>query len=324
MGPEKNPMAYKFTETAIPRIAEEQRSLDVAAGILSRLSSSMERYPVQSPVVEPTLLPKLYALGKINIDPLGVAGPNPMRYVNMGTQGDVTIKAFAAPAHDVFRDPASGYQIATRVLLLQPPKDRYHSDEKEEADSLEFFGINQYVLVTPKTNGTSEDDAIVDDETARTRLLETITQSESSDLIVINGEPVTGETNIFAVRHKKHGIVKLYSVAVKKEDEAALRFNVGQEVQRYDDHRVSVQIANQLIVEITHITTDNPGYNEILDEFNSSIDEIETSRLFDGTKKLSPEEIYAVRKALSNGKRPVAILEDILHSNINMHETGPS
>jgi len=91
MGPEKNPMAYKLTETALPRIAEEQRSLDMAASILSRLSTSMECYPVQAPVIEPTLLPKLYALGKINIDPLGVAGPNPTRYVELGTQGDVTI-----------------------------------------------------------------------------------------------------------------------------------------------------------------------------------------------------------------------------------------
>jgi len=202
------------------------------------------------------------------------------------------------------------------VLLLQPPKDdKYHSGEKEEEkeDILEFFGINQFVQVSPEGQVASEDGVVVDDESARKKLLDTISFSETKELVVIAGEPVTGETNTFAVRHKKHGIVKLYSVAVRKDEDTVFKINDVQ-VQRIDDNKVLVQIANQLVVEIIQITTDNSAYREVLDEFKTSTASIETSRMFDGTKILTPVEITAVRRALSNGKKPTDILEELANN----------
>lgn len=310
MGPEKNPLAYKLTESATARITEEQHAQELVAATLAELSGAMSQYPLESPVVEPTLTPKIYALGKVNIDPLGVAGPDPMRFVDIQRNSGVIIKAFAAPAHDRFTDRDSGYEIGTRVVLFQPSSSGRFDEQDEENQDLEFFGLNTYVMTVENSDESEEDLEVTDDEVARRQLLDAIDRAERPKLVVVEGKPVTGETNIFAIRHRKHGIVKFYTTSVKSEDVVAPTI-FGDKVYRSGDHAVIVPILNGLVVEITQIPTADSAYLEVLNEFSSAITNLKAQRTLDNSRHLSPQEIAAIRRSLASGTRPSELLGQV-------------
>lgn len=315
MGPEKNTQAFMIIQESTSRVVEEQRAQDLAAEKLAELSAAMEQYPVSASVVEPSLVPKLYALGSINIDPLGVAGPNPMSYVDIGREG-VSIKAFVAPPHDSYKDEKSGYTIATRVLLLQPhTSSRLIEDYQPEsnANTLEFFGLNLFVLPETDNSTGSSDLAELDNEAAHKMLLDTIAQSEgTAQLLVIEEKPVTGETNIFAVRHKGHGIVKFYCVTLEDAKDAN-PLNL-REVERENSHVVRIPLPNKLTAVITQIKTDNLIYKDILNEFSSAINNLGAQRALDGNKMLSPKEVRAIRSSLNSGVNPLEVYDEFLRS----------
>jgi hypothetical protein len=205
VGPHNNPELFENVEASVPIVVEELARKQKAEQTLGELSAEFEEYPVVSPLSEPSLPAKLNALSRLNYDVMGVAGFNAMRMISL--EGDVvSIEAFAAPAHDAFDVEGGGVKIETRAIMIKTPQDQRRDADNTDGD-LEFFGLN--LFASPQEEA---DDIPL--ETGVTSSLFIPSQEATGRLVTTKGEPLLGTTSIFAVRHKKHGTVKVYTVTL--------------------------------------------------------------------------------------------------------------
>lgn len=254
MRPDKNVHLYEeFAEASVPRLAWEVERTAQADMVLADLSTAMNKNPVKSSVVEPTFLAKLYALSKLTFDTIGVSGLNPLDFIDF--RSNLTVDAFACPPHDRYEDPKSGLPIKTRVIMVIPPK-HFSSDEGD----LEFFGINVY----------AEKDELPEENTIGPSY--NVPLPVPGGLIMPRGNPIQGLTNVFAARHKEHGIVRIYGTSIQVKPMAR---EIG-DVDRTAEDALTIDVPNQLGVTLKELTGDM--FSEAVNEFRSALQTLTMSQ----------------------------------------------
>jgi hypothetical protein len=306
MGPDRSKELFDaYVGASVTSIANELERTKKAEAVLQGLSEEFTEMPVTSPVAEPTMAAKMHALSKLGFDQMGIAGFNPMSMLYLGDNG-ISMQAVAAPAHDRYETSHQGnaVEIQTRAILIKPPTDTDRGGrsarDSSSKDDLEFFGLNLYA-VTPETGEASEDDL--------KQLLSPAPTSASSDivlsaagqkaveanqrLLVAKGEPLLGVTNIFAVRHKEHGTVKLYGISLSVNQLPGVA-TPGRDA----DLRLVVDLPNSMQATVTVL--EGQQFDQALEEFSRATEAIKVAKELDPTAtKFSIIERYALRTIMS-------------------------
>lgn len=308
MGPDRGKELYKaFAGASVEgMVSEFERNLQ-AAQVFEALSEEFSEMPVTSPVAEPTMTAKMHALSRLGFDQMGISGFNPMGMLHLSDNGP-SMQAVAAPPHDRYeisgRASTDIMEVQTRAILIKPPtegksRQGLRGDAAEHGDDLEFFGLNMYAVASEGEGEASEAELM--------SLLETPQATSSSDIVVsaaarkvieqqqrltvAKGDPVLGVTNIFAVRHKEHGIVKMYGVTLSVN---ALPLN-GSAPGREADLQLVVDLPNGMQATVTVLEGDE--FNQALGEFARATEAIRVAKRIDPTgTKFSLIERSALRR----------------------------
>lgn len=306
MGPDRSKELFDaFVSTSVAGIANELERTKKAETVLQGLSEEFAEMPVASPIAEPTMAAKMHALSKLGFDQMGIAGFNPMSMLYLGDNG-ISMQAVAAPAHDRYETGHQGHavEIQTRAILIKPPADTDRrsrpSGDGSGQDDLEFFGLNLYA-VTPEAGEASEDDLL--------RLLDSTPMPDSSNivlsaagqkavqanqrLLLARGEPLLGVTNIFAVRHKEHGTVKLYGISLSVNQLPGVG-TPGREAYL----QLVVDLPNSMQATVTVL--EGEQFDQALEEFSRATEAIKVAKELDpSATKFSIIERYALRTLMS-------------------------
>lgn len=313
MGPERNNALFNvfnaFGEEPKGVLVTEFERSQRAQAVIAELSEQFEEMPITSPVAEPTLVAKLYALSRLGVDSMGVVGFNPMSMIHPEDNG-ASVKAVAAPMHDSFE--ADGHEIKTRAILIKPPTAEQSGrrsmlragDDVEPRDDLEFFGLNIYAGAT---NIDVDDQELTDflDSVA------TAPATSSSDIqltpaaaaivekekriVVTEGEPLEGITSVFAVRHKKNGTVKLYGVTIQLDPFP------NQTDTRETRNELKVKLPNQTVATVAVL--EGAQFDQALDEFARAASMIKRAKEIDPTQtRFSLIERHAMRISMQGAE----------------------
>lgn len=312
MGPEQNLDLYnQFAKTDAEPLAAELERTKRAEKVLGQLGAEFEEMPVGREVSEPTILAKLFALSRLANDPLGFIGFSPMSMVTSAESG-LAIFATVAPAHDQCPLPTqyNDVVIHTRAMKLLPPRRQTDTSAFTQGDEtkydLEFFGLNIYA----EDPRVPIDDVVGEEATAEPELTQPVSSStipvnakaqvvinksrESTKLIITEGKPLSGITNIFAVRHKSHGTVRLYGITIKKDPEIPEPLLTGYSKRHDNDSNIlTVGLSNNLVAEVKVL--EGVLFDQVLDEFEKATTAIQAEKSFDDTKTLNVAERFALQ-----------------------------
>ena len=279
MGPNTNPELFKHVEPSIAIVTEELTRKEKAEQTLGELSAEFEEYPVVSPLSEPTLPAKLSVLSRLNYDVMGVAGFNAMRMINLD-RNETSIEAFAAPAHDAFEAQTGGVKLETRAIMIKAPHDPYESGDNE--GELEFFGLNLFAT-------RQEEQEDVQLETGVTSSLIIPTQETAGKIVTTKGEPLLGVTSIFAVRHKEHGTVKIYTVTIDINHVPSMNG-----VSRDNLDQINFDLPNNMKATVKQLS--GAEFDQAVDEFAAATRMLRFQKDMDPERsRFSAEERAALR-----------------------------
>lgn len=258
MGPGKNKELFdSIAQSQLDGISQESQRRDALGTALKRLSMFFEVVSTAHNLSEPALLTRLFALSLVQNSKMGISGFEPLLALTHD-QPNGSIYAKKAPAHDKFIDE-NGIEYRTRVINVMMP--RYEVD-----DTIELYGLNLYVPT----------DQEQDEE------LSSRTNGSKSRLVIVNAageivqepQPITGGTAVFAVRNKRIGDAKAYTVELEEEDDTLSMASFGSSSVRYiSDTEAIVRLNDGRQVKI----------NELKDELlMQAIDELRN-----GSKELA-------------------------------------
>ena len=278
MGPDRNHHLFKlYGESSVPELTWEAERRQRAEATLAELSVELNEYPVKVPLTEATLPAKLHVLSRLSYDPVGVAGLNPMEYIGLNQSG-ASIEAFAGPSHDRFDDPRTGLPIKTRAILIIPS-----NHFSSEAAELEFFGLNQY----------AESDTPPQEPAEEALNFNVPHPNESKKLIIPKGKPVRGITNVFAIRHKNFGTVRLYGLTTKVTPLPSM-----EGIDRSTEGEITFATRNNVGITLRELRGEE--FDETINEFSLALSAVKMSQDLDPANTTMSAEERAALQSISN------------------------
>lgn len=290
MGPHKNPKLFEACGTNVGALDKEFTQRNLVSHTLRDLSELFkERETTESPVTEPALFAKLYALSSIQKTHLAVSGFTGMEPID-ASRGYTEINAKAAEPHDQFHGKDPGNSPGAEQVLYETRLVQLIIPTFSTVEHIEVFGINIFRKDLDLTLGSGNGSREIDEE--HEKYLAII--GKGGRVQDSSPQPVTGETVVIAVRNNQTQDAKLYTVNMVDPSSYADEVVMGpkEPINFKSDKVVVVTLPDSSRYEITCL--EGEILSQAVNELSAGIDSLKKTP--DPDSALSEEERIAARE----------------------------
>jgi hypothetical protein len=278
MNPSKSPELWKNAKHRIDRLESDESSRAEIAPVLAELSEAFKHVTTRAISSDVFMMPSIWVLSMIGNEPFSVYGFKPSNF----TQGKGEVEVYVAPHHDETLTE-QGLPLYSRfVKLAVDPNEDIPGDSRD----IEIFGLNLYI----PNLGNMED------------LIDAMDMNSTQKLVVVRGsqgiegaltqKPISGTTQIFAVRNALTGMAKIYQVDINNHSlEAEMQ---PEAILREGEHAITFRTFDGRFARVEELT--GSALREVIEEIKIATTSIASTS---NPSLLTTDEIGIIQATLT-------------------------